>query len=72
MSLVGMDAVALFPSLSGKKTGEIIRRRVTKSPMRMDGFNWKRGMVYIKTNKHLVSKIPKEIKKYFPLKRSPT
>ena len=70
MALVGMDAVALFPSLSGRKTGEIIRSRVSRSPMQMDGFNWKRGMVYIKTNKSLVSKMPKEIKKYLPLRKS--
>ena len=27
MTLVGMDAVALFPSLSGKKSGQIVRKR---------------------------------------------
>ena len=70
MSLVGMDAVALFPSLSGKRTGEIIRKRVATSPLLMEGFIWRRGMVYIRTNRKLISKIPKEKKKYMPLRKS--
>ena len=70
MSLVGMDAVALFPSLSGRKTSEIVGRRVAASPMKMDGFSWRRGMVYVKTNRRLVREIPKELKKYLPLRKS--
>ena len=31
MTLVGMDAVALFPSLSGKRTSRIVRKRIVKS-----------------------------------------
>ena len=70
MTLVGMDAVALFPSLSGKKTGQIVRKRIERSPMKMRGFQWKRGMVYIKVNKNLTSEIPKEIRRYLPLRKS--
>ena len=30
-ALIGMDAVALFPSLSGENTARIVRRRVEKT-----------------------------------------
>ena len=70
MTLVGMDAVALFPSLTGKRTGRIVRKRILKSKMKMEGFSWKRGMVYIKTNKNLTSGIPKEIRRFLPLRKS--
>ena len=60
---VGMDAVALFPSLSGKRTSRIVRKRLLKSKIKLEGFNWKKGMVYIKNNKALTSGIPKEIRK---------
>ena len=53
MTLVGMDAVALFPSLSWKRTGAIVRKRILKSKMKLEGFNWRKGMVYIKTNRAL-------------------
>ena len=70
MTLVGMDAVALFPSMSGKKTAQIVRKRISRSRMKMNGFHWKRGMVYIKINRGLTSGIPKEIRKYLPLRKS--
>ena len=31
LALVGMDAVALFPSLTGKRTGRIVRERIEVS-----------------------------------------
>ena len=69
-SLVGMDAVALFPSLSGKRTARIVRRRVARSNLKFEGFNWKKAVIYVMTNKHLISSIPKEIKKFFPIRKS--
>ena len=69
-SLVGMDAVALFPSLSGKRTARIVRRRVARSNLKFEGFNWKKAVIYAMTNKHLISSIPKEIKKFFPIRKS--
>ena len=57
MCLLGLDVVALFPSMSAKKTGEIVRRRIMKSKMRFTGFDWRRGAAYIVINKHLTSSI---------------
>ena len=70
MSLVGMDAVALFPSLSGKRTSRIVRKRIMASKMKMKGLQWRRGMIYIRINRKLTSGIPKEIRKYLPLRKS--
>ena len=50
MVLVGMDAVSLFPSLSGTNTAKIVREKVEKSKLQVDGFDWKKGMVYVRTN----------------------
>ena len=69
-SLVGMDAVALLPSLSGKRTAKIVRKRVTRSNLKYEGFNWKKAVVYVMANKHLISNIPKEVRKYFPIRKS--
>ena len=68
-ALVGMDAVALFPSLSGRTTARIIRKRVMESEVKCEGFNWKKAAVYIMANKHLVEKISKKTKKYFPIRK---
>ena len=45
MSLLGLDVVALFPSMSARKTGEIVRHRMMRSRMKFSGFDWKRGAV---------------------------
>ena len=70
LSMVGMDAVALFPSLSGKRTAEIVRERVKKSRLKLSGFNWRKAMIYIISNKHLVKKISKETRKFLPIRKS--
>ena len=57
MCLLGLDVVALFPSMSAKRTGEIVRKRLMKSKMTFSGFDWKRGATYIVINKHLTSNI---------------
>ena len=54
--LVGMDAVALFPSMSGRTTGRIVRKRIGKTTVKMEGFNWKKAAVYIRINKELLTK----------------
>ena len=68
-ALVGMDAVALFPSLSSKITAGIVRKKVMESTMKCEGFNWKKAAIYILANKHLVGKMNKETRKYFPLRK---
>ena len=50
LTLVGSDVVALFPSLTARRTGEIVRRRVLKSDLEFPGFCVKRGLLYIKFN----------------------
>ena len=57
MSLLGLDVVALFPSMSSKKTGEIVRSRIQKSKMKFAGFEWRRGAVYVVINKHLTGNL---------------
>ena len=56
-----MDAVALFPSLSGKNTAKIVRETAEKTTMELEGFDWKKGMIYVKVKKHL-TKIRKEMR----------
>ena len=68
-ALVGMDAVALFPSLSGKTTANIVRKRVFESEVSWEGFNWKKAAIYIIANKHLVGKISRETRKFLPLRK---
>ena len=65
-----MDAVALFPSLTGKRTAEIVQRRTAKSSLKLRGFNWKRAAIYIKINRHLTKHIKKEIRKFIPIRKS--
>ena len=57
MCLLGLDVTALFPSMSAKRTGEIIRRRMMRSKMKVDGFDWRRGLVYIQMNRHLTGNL---------------
>ena len=68
-SMIGMDAVALFPSLSGKITAKLVRKRVEESKISWHGFNWKKATIYLLSNKHLVEKIEKEVKRYFPVRK---
>ena len=69
LAMVGMDAVALFPSLTGKRTASIVKRRTATSNIRVKGFNWKRGAIYIKINRHLVKNISKEVRKFIPIRK---
>ena len=69
LALVGMDAESLFPSMTGKRTGKIVRERINKSRMKIRGFSWKKGMAYIKMNRRLTSGIPNHLKKYLPVRK---
>ena len=57
MNMLGLDVEALFPSMSSKRTGEIVRKRIMKSRIEPRGFNWKVGLTYIVINKHLTSSL---------------
>ena len=67
--LVGMDVVALFPSMTANTTARIVRERVTQSNMQVEGFRWKKAAVYIRLNRSLIDKIPDAVKKYLPVRR---
>ena len=69
-AMVGMDAVALFPSLSGRRTASIVRKRAAASNIKIQGFNWKKAAIYIKINKHLTRNIPKNVRKFMPIRKS--
>ena len=49
--LLGLDVVALFPSMQSSNTGKIIRQYVLQSPIQIDGFDWREGARYIVINK---------------------
>ena len=51
MIMFGSDVVALFPSLTSERTGEIVRREISKSCMRVDGVNYKMVCLYISLNR---------------------
>ena len=70
LAMVGMDAVALFPSLTSRRTAGIVRDRVRRSKMKMSGFNWKKGMIYIKANLHLKISLSKSVRRFLPLRKS--
>ena len=42
LCLLGLDVTALFPSMSARRTGEIVRTRMMKSRMNVEGFDWTR------------------------------
>ena len=67
--LVGMDVVSLFPSMTADTTGKIVRDRVMKSSMKVEGFRWKKAAIYIRLNRNLASKIPAEVRRYLPVRR---
>ena len=53
----------LLPSLSGKNMARLVRKRVVESKINWNGFNWKKAMIYLLTNKHLVGKMDKDVRK---------
>ena len=67
--LVGTDVVALFPSMTAENTGKIIREKVTNTKMKVEGFRWKKALVYIRLNRSLVKNIPAEVRRYLPHRR---
>ena len=59
LCMLGLDVEALFPSLTAARTGEIVRKRLMRSPMKVEGFNWRMGLVYITMNKNLTPNLGK-------------
>ena len=54
-SVFGSDVKALFPSIKSENTGRIIRERVEKSKIQLDGFDMKKGLAYISMNQELTN-----------------
>ena len=53
VSMRGLDVQALFPSMTARRTGMIVRERLNKISWEIEGFNWKMGLVYIRMNRNL-------------------
>ena len=53
--VLGNDVVALFPNIKSKNTGIIVRKRIEKSPLRIEGFDYRRGARYIVMNRKYTS-----------------
>ena len=53
--LLVLDVVALFPSMKSETTGRIIRKLVSKSPINIEGYDWKQGARYIVVNRKYTS-----------------
>ena len=69
MSLVGSDVVALYPSLTSKRTGEIVRESIENSEVTFEGFNDEKGRAYIGMNRSYAGNI-EEIEHTLPTRAS--
>ena len=67
---LGLDVVALFPSITSERTGIIVRKRVYRSPLKMVGFEWKEGARYIAMSEHLTGPLG-TLRRVIPVKRKP-
>ena len=56
MVMIEMNAVALFPSMTGRRTAKIFRKRIERTDMKMKGLKWKKGLIYIKINKKTINR----------------
>ena len=57
--IIGSDVKALYPSIKSESTGKIIRSRLEKSKIKLEGFNMKMGLAYIAMNQHLTTEVDK-------------
>ena len=57
MVKLGLDVEALFPSMTAARTAEIVRKRIMGSKIKLDGFDWRVGLVYIQMNRKLTPNI---------------
>ena len=51
ISLIGNDVKALFPNIKSQSTGKIVREEVERSPLEIEGFDYKYGLRYISMNR---------------------
>ena len=68
MCLIGNDVVALFPSIKSQNTGRIVRKRIEKSPLKFEGFEYRHGARYIVMNRKYTGDL-KELWGVLPYRR---
>ena len=68
-SVIGSDVKALYPSIESEPTGKIIRDRIEKSSIKLEGFDMKMGLAYIAMNTHLTTGLDK-ISELLPTRKS--
>ena len=68
ISLLGNDVKALFPNITSATTGKIVREEVERSPMEIEGFDYKYGLRYISMNRKYTGSLEK-IRHLLPWKR---
>ena len=70
-SVIGNDVKALYPSITSENTGRIIRKRIERTNLEFEGFDWKKGAAYIAMNTNLTSEI-EEIEHLLPVRKHKT
>ena len=68
VALLGLDVVSLFPNIKSKPTGEIVRKMLVKSGIKVNGMNWKQACRYIAMNRHLTGMLD-PIRKFLPWRK---
>jgi hypothetical protein len=69
ISLLGNDVKALFPNIKSATTGKIIREEVERSPLEIEGFDYKYGLRYISMNRRYTGSLG-PIKHLLPWKKT--
>ena len=67
--MFGSDVVALFPSMTEKRTGKIVREQAEKSDLKCDGFDWSQVALYISINREKTGDLAK-IERLLPWRKS--
>jgi hypothetical protein len=49
--MFGSDVVALFPSITEKTTGKIVREQADKSELKVEGLDYNQAALYISLNR---------------------
>ena len=68
-SIVGSDVTALYPSIKSESTGRIIRKRLEKTSLEIEGFSVEKALAYISMNQDLTTDL-QEIAHLLPNRKS--
>ena len=69
ISILGNDVKALFPNIQSVSTGKTVREEVERSPLEIEGFDYKLGLRYIAMNKKYTGNL-KPIAHLLPWKKT--